>query len=142
MVEAGYLHARTSGRNRYLRVNTDHPLYRPVTEILLYAYGPIAVLSSLLSDVSGVEEAYLYGSWAARLSGEVGPDPRDIDVLVVGDKVDRSALDEVAEAARRQLGREVNPRAVSRQAWVEREDLFLRHLYDRPMVTIPLDESK
>lgn len=141
LVAAGFLHARTSGRNRYLRVNQDHPLFRPVTEVLRYAYGPIAVLAPLLRDVPGVEEAHIYGSWAARLAGEVGPDPADIDLLVVGDHVDRSALDAAAESARRQLGREVNPRAVSSRAWGEKADLFLRHLYDRPIVSIPLDET-
>lgn len=141
LVGAGFLHARASGRNRYMRVNQDHPLYRPVAEILRYAYGPVAVLAPLLREVPGVEEAYIYGSWAARLAGEVGPDPEDIDLLVVGDTVDRSVLDVASETARLQLGREVNPRAVSRRAWGEKDDLFLRQLYDRPLVSIPLGEA-
>lgn len=138
MVDAGFLHVRVSGRNRYLRVNEQHPLYRPVSEILRYAYGPVAVLRRLLRAVTGVDEAYIYGSWAARLRGEVGANPQDIDVLVIGDRVDHAALDAAAEEARRQLGREVNPRAVSRRAWQEKDDLFLRHVSDRPMVNIPL----
>ncbi len=140
MVDAGFLHARSSGRNRYLRVNEQHPLYRPVSEILRYAYGPIAVLAPLLREVPGIEEAFVYGSWAARLFGEVGPDPEDIDVIVIGDRVDHAALDEAAEAAREQLRREVNPRAVSRRAWEEKGDLFLRHLAERPLVRVPLTE--
>lgn len=141
MVAAGFLHARTSGRNRYLRVNDKHPLYRPVSEILRYAYGPVSVLSQLLREVSGAEEAYIYGSWAARLAGEVGPDPEDVDVLVIGDHVDHDTLDMAAEKARQQLGREVNPHAVSRRAWTEKDNLFLRHLTDRPLVSVPLSEE-
>ena len=141
LVEAGFLRARTSGRNRYLRVDVDHPLYRPLAEILRYAYGPVAVLGPLLRDLSGIDEAYVYGSWAARLAGEPGPDPADIDLLVIGDRVDRAALDAAAEVGRQQLGREVNPRVVSRQAWGEKADLFLRHLYDRPLVNIPLESA-
>ncbi|WP_425842723.1 helix-turn-helix domain-containing protein [Agrococcus sp. TSP3-2-1] len=136
MVDAGFLLARTVGRSRLLRVNEEHPLYRPVAEILRYAYGPIAVLAPLLRGVPGIDEAYVYGSWAARLVGEAGPDPRDVDVLIVGDAVDLAALDGVAETARKQLGREVHPRVVSRRAWGEKTDLFLRHLYDRPLVSI------
>ncbi|OMH25431.1 hypothetical protein BKD30_05895 [Tersicoccus phoenicis] len=138
MVDAGFLLARVSGRNRYLRVNEQHPLYRPVSEIVRYAYGPIAVLGPLLAAVPGVDEAYVYGSWAARLSGESGPNPEDIDVLVVGDAVDFTALDDAAEVAREALGREVNPRPVSRRAWRDRDDLFLRHLHERPLVAIPI----
>lgn len=142
MADAGFLLARTSGRNRYLRVNQEHPLYQPVAEILRYAYGPVAVLGPLLRDVPGVVEAYVYGSWAARLAGEVGSDPEDIDLLVIGDRVDVAALDDAAETARKELGREVNPRAVTQRAWGEKSDLFLRHLYDRPLVSIPLKEDE
>lgn len=138
MADAGFLTVRSSGRNRYLRVNEQHPLYGPVSQILRYAYGPVAVLGPLLSEVSGVQEAYIYGSWAARLAGEVGPDPQDIDVLVIGDDVDHVALDTAAETARGQLGREVNPHAISRRAWIEKNDLFIRHLHERPLVSIPM----
>lgn len=141
MVEAGFLLARTVGRSRLIRVNDEHPLYRPVAEILRYAYGPTAVLAPLLRDVPGADEAYIYGSWAARLHGETGFDPRDVDVLVVGDEIDLAALDTAAETARKRLGREVNPRAVSHRAWGDKDDLFLRHLYDRPLVSLPLREE-
>ena len=142
MVDAGFLLARASGRNRFLRVNEQHPLYRPVSEIVRYAYGPLAVLGPLLAAVPGAEEAYIYGSWAARLSGEPGPNPQDIDVLVVGDGIDVAALDDAAEEARTALGREVNPRAITRRAWQNREDLFLRHLHERPLVAIPIEAAK
>ena len=32
-----------------------------------------------------MEEAYIFGSWARRYEGELGPPPADIDVLIVGD---------------------------------------------------------
>jgi hypothetical protein len=138
LAHAGFLLSRTSGRNHYFQVNEAHPLYRPVSEIVRYAYGPLAVLGPLLDSVPGIEEAFIYGSWAARLAGEIGPDPHDIDVLAIGDDIDRSALDTVAESARRQLGREINPRAVSRRAWESKPDLFLQHLRERPLINIPL----
>ncbi len=33
----------------------------------------------------GVQEAFVFGSWAARYMGEPGAAPRDIDVVVIGD---------------------------------------------------------
>lgn len=141
LVDSGFLLARTSGRNRYLRANTEHPLFEPVAEIVGYAYGPVAVLGPLLSDISGLTHAFIYGSWAARLMGEVGADPQDIDLLVVGDGIEQAAVDAAAESARRRLGREVNPRLVSTRAWGQKSDLFLRHLYDRPLVSIRLETS-
>lgn len=142
MVTAGYLTVRSSGRNRYLRVNDQHPLYQPVADILRYAYGPVSVLATVLGRVEGVEQAFIYGSWAARLSGEAGPDPQDIDLLVVGDNVDLDALDEEVENARIQLGREVNPYTVSSQVWSEGNELFIRHLKARPLVQISLEPQQ
>ena len=46
-------------------------------------YGALALLPGILADVDGIEEALIYGSWAARFTGEVGADPNDIDVLVI-----------------------------------------------------------
>lgn len=142
MVSAGFLTARTSGRNRYVRVNRDHPLFAPTEQMLRYAYGPLAILPSLLRDVRGVREAYIYGSWAARLAGEPGPDPQDIDVLVVGDGVDRRVLGDVAEAARSRLHRDVNIRAVGTSAWAQLEDPFLAHIHSRPRAPIDLGHDE
>jgi len=37
-----------------------------------------------LSPVEGIVEAFIYGSWAARWRGEVGPALGGVDLLVVG----------------------------------------------------------
>jgi DNA-binding transcriptional ArsR family regulator len=140
LTTAGFLRERTSGRNRYLRANTDHPLFRPVVQILQYSYGPIALLPELLSGIERVDQAFVYGSWAARFTGEEGADPNDIDVLVVGNP-DRGALFDVAQRATALLHREVNIRGVSAAQWEASDDLFLRTLRDRPLVPIPLHEG-
>lgn len=141
LVESGFLHERRSGRNRYVRANTDHPLYRPVREIVEYAYGPRAILPVLLADVRGVEDAYVYGSWAARMSGEAGGDPADIDVLIVG-KPDRAEVYDIAAAARSRLGRDVNMRAVSAERWQESDEPFLRTVKSRPLVKLNLERER
>lgn len=137
MVEGEFLSARVSGRNRYVRVNVDHPLFAPVAEVVRYAYGPLAILPGVVSGLKGVREASIYGSWASRLNGEPGPDPSDIDVVVVGD-VDRMAAYEVAQAATIACGRPVNIRAVSTQDWRDGVDLFLKSVRGGPLVRLPL----
>src|ERR1700689_3330372 len=42
------------GRSRILHPNTDHPLARPLTEILEYVYGPRAVVVEEFGDIPGV----------------------------------------------------------------------------------------
>jgi predicted nucleotidyltransferase len=97
------------------------------------------VLTDLLSGVAGVEQAYIYGSWAARYLGEPGQVPRDVDVLVVG-AVDEDKLYDVAREAESRLGREVNIGAMSPQYWEAPDpaDSFMRHVRERPLVRLEL----
>ncbi|PVW04777.1 ArsR family transcriptional regulator [Microbacterium sp. Gd 4-13] len=141
LVSSGFLSERRSGRNRYVQANVDHPLYRPVRQIVEYAYGPRLVLSRLLSLVDGIEEAYIYGSWAARMNGEEGADPADIDVLVVG-RPDRADMFDAAAAAQREIGREVNIRSIRADRWKAADEPFLRSVRQRPLVQLELAARK
>ena len=126
---------------RLLQANVNGPLARPLTDLFALTYGPKAVLGDVLTAVRGIEEAYIYGSWAARYSGEAGPVPRDIDVLVVGDSDDDTIFD-AARMAERLLGREVNVRRVTPRTWRgARDDPFLTSVRSRPLVAIDLGEN-
>jgi DNA-binding transcriptional ArsR family regulator len=142
LVEGGLIRAVRRGNMRLLQADLDHPLARPLTELLALTYGPVAVLSGLLSEVGGIEEAYVYGSWAARFHGEQGPPPRDLDVVVVGDADDDDLFD-VARTAEGQLGREVNIHRVAARAWREPgADPFLTSVRARPLVSLDLGRDE
>ncbi|WP_433431488.1 hypothetical protein [Nonomuraea sp. CA-141351] len=105
-------------------------------------YGPMAVLGEQLSGIAGVEEAYIYGSWAARYSGEGGRVPNDVNVLIVG-TADEDELYDAARAAEGQLGREVSIRRLSRTEWASSEgDPFLETVKARPLVRIKINEGE
>jgi DNA-binding transcriptional ArsR family regulator len=130
---SGLVIEQRRGNLRLLRADTDHLLARPLTELLALSYGPAAVLGDLFGSLDGVREAYIYGSWAARYSGEPGPPPQDVDVLVVGD-VDEDDLADRSRAAERQLGREVNAHRVSAAVWhAPGDDPFLGSVLSRPL---------
>jgi DNA-binding transcriptional ArsR family regulator len=138
LTAAGLVAERRSGNLRLLRANLDTAVAGPLAELLAVTYGPVAVLGEMLSVVPGVDEAYVYGSWAARYRGEAGPVPRDVDVLIIGD-ADEDALFEVARTAERVLGREVNVRRVSGNAWHANDgDPFLESVRSRPLVRLDL----
>jgi hypothetical protein len=123
---------------RFIRARTDHVVAGPLAELLAVTYGPTAVLGEVLASVPGVDEAYVYGSWAARYRGQGGDVPRDVDVLVVGD-ADEDDLYDAARAAERRLGREVSIRRVSASAWREpAADPFLASVRSRPLVRLEL----
>lgn len=84
LLEAGILGETRVGRTRLIRANESSPLVPPLREILLVSTGPVVLLAQRLEDVPGVEAAFLYGSYAARMKGKQGPAPRDIDLMVIG----------------------------------------------------------
>jgi DNA-binding transcriptional ArsR family regulator len=143
LAEAALVRDERRGNLRLLRANVDHVLARPLGELLALTYGPAAVLGELLGTVDGVDEAYVYGSWASRYAGEAGPPPRDIDVLVVG-TADDDELADAAKVAERRLGREVNVHRVSARAWRSGDDPFLVSVRARPIhqIELPGDDDR
>jgi predicted nucleotidyltransferase len=85
--------------------------------------------------VEGIDDAYIFGSWAARYAGQQGRPPADLDVLVIGTP-DRDALDEAAQRAGERLDREVNVTIRSVQWWHTGDDGFHAEINRRPMVPV------
>lgn len=104
---AGILESRRIGNVRLVRATTSSPYFEGLAAILVRAFGPPAVLGAALAQVDGIEAAYLFGSWAARFTGQEGDRPvNDLDLLVLGEP-DRNELFEAMAQASQKLGREV-----------------------------------
>ncbi|MEU8207016.1 helix-turn-helix domain-containing protein [Streptosporangium sp. NPDC049046] len=116
LMDAGPTSERRHGNLRLVRADPDMIVARPLTDPLAVTFGPAAVLPPLLEPISGIDEAYIYGSWAARYANQAGPPPRDIDALVVGSA---DELYDAARAAERILGREVNISRISLATWTD-----------------------
>jgi DNA-binding transcriptional ArsR family regulator len=137
--QAGLVKSRKVGNTRLVRANTDSPYYTGLSDVLTRAFGVPAVLAAALRDVSGIGEAYIYGSWAARYQGQVGPRPvADIDVLILGNP-DRDRLYDALSAAESRLGRPVQ--ATIREAdWLtSASGSFHDSVISRPMVRLPIE---
>lgn len=140
LVEGEILSDRKLGTSRLVRAELDSPLARPLADLLAVTYGPVPVLRDELSSVVGIDRALIYGSWAARHRGEVGPIPNDVDVLVLGD-ANLDELDDVAERASRRLRRPVNIRRMRTGAMSETDDPFVAHVTSRPVVDLGLKRA-
>lgn len=134
LLDAGILVEREVGRTRLIRANPDSPLTEPLRQILLVATGPVALLAEELTAVPGIESAFLYGSFAARVQGVEGPAPRDIDVMVVGTP-DAASVYDACERVERLVGRPVNPTITTREE-LDRESGFLEHVRANPIVQV------
>ena len=134
LLEAGILAERQAGRTRMIRADPDSPLTPPLREILAISAGPVALLGRELEQIAGVEAAFLYGSFAARLNGVEGAAPNDIDVMVVG----TPDVDEIYEACTRvetAVHRPINPTILAADEFAERSG-FLDNVRSSPVVPV------
>lgn len=130
---AGLIVERRHGNLRLLRADTTTVIAGPLTDLLALTYGPAAVLPPLFQPIPGIEEAYIYGSWAARHAHQPGPPPQDVDVLVVG-SADDDTLYDAARTAERTLGREVNVTRISSESWTDSApDPFVTSVRNKPL---------
>lgn len=123
------------GRSRLLHANPNHPLSRPLTEILEYVYGPRAVIAEEFGGIPGISRLLIFGSWAARHAGEQGHLPHDIDVLVVGD-TDRGSVYTAADRSQEQIGMPVNAVLASNRRWETGADALIRQIKSSPVIDL------
>lgn len=133
---ADVMTVRPIGRSKLLRANEDSPYFRPLAQLALMSFGPPLVISEEFGTLEGVEQVFVFGSWAARYEGERGPAPHDVDVLLVG-APDRDDAYEAARRAQQRLGREVNVSIRTAEQWRSGSDGFTRQLRSSPLLEIP-----
>ena len=135
LVKAQVLTDEHVGRTRLVQANRDYRLFAPLAQILAATFGPEPVMTRLLAGVEGVDEAYVYGSWAARFTGVPGRAPGDVDVLVVG-TADRAILNEVTMTAESELGLPVQITRVSHSSWEQASEPFIQTVKAGPLVPL------
>jgi predicted nucleotidyltransferase len=139
LAEHGIVTVTPIGRTRLVEANTALPWYRELRALLVQTVGPPALLASALSGGSGVDAAYIFGSWAARFNGSPGLFPRDIDLVVIGEPAMR-VLNTSLRRVERALHVEINPVIVSRDEWDHAtRDSFLGQIREGPLVPIPIE---
>ena len=124
------------GRNSLVSANWALPWAAELRSILVQTVGLLGRLSDQMSEIDGITEAFVFGSWAARHHGEVGPSPADVDVLVVGEADLRSVRRQL-RAVEADLRVEVNPVVVGVAEWASSaDDPFLAEIRSRPLTPI------
>lgn len=136
----GIVRSRNIGRSRFVSANWDLPWADALATILAHTAGLPARLAEALAAVRGVRGAYIYGSWAARHSGEIGPSPHDIDLLVIG----TARIGDLRKALRHlesRLGVEINSVVVSEQEWAGSDSPLLDEVRSRPVFELDMTGS-
>jgi predicted nucleotidyltransferase len=130
----GLFRSEVSGRQKYFQLNREYPLFNEVRSIIAKTIGAVPLLAESLNKIEGIEEAYLYGSFARNQQEAAS----DVDVLVIG-KPKSDTLAETVQKLERQLGREINYTVLTRKELESRrgrKDPFLENIWHNKRVLL------
>ena len=130
----GLFRSEVSGRQKYFQLNREYPLFDEVQGIVTKTIGAVPLLTQYLKKVEGIEEAYLYGSFARNQQDAAS----DVDVLVIGNPAEE-ALAQVVHTLERKLGREINYKVLTRKevgSRRARKDAFLENVWHNKRVSL------
>ena len=130
----GLFRSEVSGRQKYFQLNPEYPLFDEVRKIIAKTIGAAPLITQSLKKIEGIDEAYLYGSFA-RNQQDAGS---DIDVLVIGIPREE-ALAHAMQRLERQLGREINYTVLTRKEFESRrarKDAFLEDVWHNKRVLL------
>lgn len=140
LADAGLLHISGRVNARQVQVNTESVIFPELHGLMLKTVGPKPILEDALQQVEGIERAAIYGSWARRYRGQAGPEPQDIDLLVVGTP-DVDPLRAIIDHAAKTLGRDVNPTVLTKQEWARGRSGFITQLHHDELVELDIHSA-
>jgi len=121
----GILQSEERGKERYYSLNKDFPLLKEYRQIILKTVGIEGALKELLKGVKGIEEAFLFGSYAKDRMDSAS----DIDLMVIGDH-DTVNLRKKLSGVQKTTDREINLVSISAAEYKKRkkQDSFVKSL--------------
>ena len=108
--ELGILRSKRNGNLKHFQTNQECPFFEELKGLVLKTSGVAGRVRAALERLTGIEYAFIYGSFA---KGEEKADS-DVDLLITGD-VDLDCLDSNLEKLEKVLGREINYVLYSRE---------------------------
>jgi predicted nucleotidyltransferase len=132
--QIGILKNEKKGNLRLYGVNPEFPLYQEYRKIVLKTIGVEEKLRQIVRGTSGVEEAYIYGSYALDAMSAHS----DLDLLIVGNH-EIKALQKKIVLLQREISREINSVNISEDEFrkrVDMEDPFLSGVLQRKTIRL------
>jgi DNA-binding transcriptional ArsR family regulator len=100
--KAGLLTALKDGNKKLFQANKKHPLYRDIHNIILKETGIDRVISKVINRIGNLLCVYLTGDFAK------GKNSRVIELIFVGEEIDREYLARKVVQAEELVGRKVS----------------------------------
>jgi hypothetical protein len=99
--KAGFLESAAEGNKKIFSVNTKHPLFLDIKSILMKMTGLEYVVDYVLQRIGDLDKVYLVGNLSQ------GKDTQIIDLVLVGDNLNKMFLLEQIEKAEKKIGKKI-----------------------------------
>ncbi len=99
--KAGMLESFSKGNKKIYRANKQHPLFDDVHSIIMKYVGIDRLVEKVISKIGELHSAYLTGDFAN------GKDSNVIDLLLVGDSIDRLYLLKLIDKGEEMVNRKI-----------------------------------
>lgn len=119
--KAGFLDSIKEGNKKVFTANTKHPLFKDIHSILLKMTGIEYVVEYVLQRIGDLEKVYLVGKLAQGKNSDV------IDLVLVGDNLNKPFLLEQIEKAEKKIGKKI------RYVHYEKEEFQLQKIKEVDM---------
>ena len=99
--QAGLLLAETDGNKKLYRANILHPLFKDLNSIIRKFVGVEELLEKVVDRLGNVQKVYLEGRIAQGLDSDI------IDLIIIGNDIDRNYLSSLVEKAEPLIGKKI-----------------------------------
>ena len=98
---AGLLITENEGNKKLYRANILHPLFKDINSIIRKFIGVEELLEKVIDRLGNVQQVYLEGRIAQGLDSDI------IDILIIGNQIDRNYLSVLIEKAEPLIGKKI-----------------------------------
>ena len=99
---AGYLEKHNENNKVIYKANSSHPLFQTIQEIVRKHLGIEEILQTVCNRIGNVKRIVVLGDYAK------GIDSGLIEVLIIGDNIDKEYLDEISPKIEKKIKRKVS----------------------------------
>jgi len=99
--KAGFLESAANGNKKMFTVNTKHPLFPDINRIIMKMTGLEYVVDYVLQRLGDLDKVYLVGNLSK------GKDTQIIDLVLVGDNLNKTFLIEQIEKAEKKINKKI-----------------------------------
>jgi predicted nucleotidyltransferase len=128
LADAGLVTVTRSGNQKHYQARRDSPVFHELHGLVVKTVGLVEPVRQALWDLRrDIRAAFIYGSVAKGTDRATS----DIDLMVISDALDYTALYAALAQAEAALGRRINPTVVTRRDWKRKRaaaDSFVKRI--------------